>query len=358
MSAPLRPLGEALLEKVLACYPIIKRGTCSALEPLRSGLIHQSFRLQSGAREYLLQRVNPIFGAGVHENVRRVTEWLACKGLETPRLVATAEGLASADLGAEGRFRMMRFVPGQTFETCTSPAQARAAGGLVARFHSALADFDAPLAPLGFSLHDTAQHLADLEAALRARQDHPLYAQVAPLAREILEDAARWDVQEGMPMRLVHADLKFNNVLFAPATGAPDDVPRACCLIDLDTLCRLPLWVELGDAWRSWCNRQGEDSAEAQLDLGLFEAAARGYLDALEMELLPRERRALAQGIERVALELAARFATDALEERYFAWDPARFGSAGEHNLLRARGQLSLSRQARDARDVQARILA
>jgi hypothetical protein len=54
-------------------------------------------------------------------------------------------------------------------------------------------------------------------------------------------------------------------------------------LIDLDTLSRRPLWVELGDAWRSWCNRHREHEPIAELDLRIFEASAGGWLDALEL---------------------------------------------------------------------------
>ena len=48
-------------------------------------------------------------------------------------------------------------------------------------------------------------------------------------------------------------------------------------------------------------------------------------------------------GVERITLNLAARFAADALEESYFGWDPGK-GGRGEHNLLRARGQAALLR--------------
>ncbi|MBL8945157.1 MAG: hypothetical protein JNK45_18470, partial [Myxococcales bacterium] len=44
-------------------------------------------------------------------------------------------------------------------------------------------------------------------------------------------------------------------------------------------------------------------------------------------------------------LELAARFAADALRERYFGWDASRFPARGEHNLVRAKGQWSLHAQ-------------
>ena len=47
-------------------------------------------------------------------------------------------------------------------------------------------------------------------------------------------------------------------------------------------------------------------------------------------------------GVEWISLELAARFAADALFESYFGWDPARFPGRGEHNLVRARGQWSM----------------
>ena len=94
-----------------------------------------------------------------------------------------------------------------------------------------------------------------------------------------------------------------------------------------------------------------QNGSEAELDLPTFRAAAEGYLSSSTVAQSRSELASLAEGIERLSLELCARFATDALCESYFAWDGARFASAGEHNLLRARGQLSLHRQAREARD-------
>jgi hypothetical protein len=58
-----------------------------------------------------------------------------------------------------------------------------------------------------------------------------------------------------------------------------------------------------------------------------------------------------------MSLLLAARFAADALDESYFAWDPQRFASRGEHNRVRAAGQLSFYRQAEDARPELVRVL-
>jgi Ser/Thr protein kinase RdoA (MazF antagonist) len=341
----------SVLERALAAFDL----AAPRAEPIPVGLIHSSFAVHDGAAAYVLQRVSPIFSPGIHENIRAVTEQLHRRGVATLRLVPTRTGALFVDLGDDGRWRLLTRVQGVGFDVCESPAQARSAGALVARFHGALVDLAHDFRPLGIPFHDTPAHLAALEAALAARRDHPLARDVAALAAEILP-AARDDAGlAGLPLRVAHGDLKFNNVLFAGPAGAERE--RAVSLIDLDTVSRMPLWVELGDAWRSWCNRRGEDSAEAELDLERFRAAAEGWLSGVGFPLAPGERESLALGLERIALELAARFAADALEERYFAWDAARFASRGEHNLLRARGQLSLFRQARETRAERLRVL-
>ena len=128
-------------------------------------------------------------------------------------------------------------------------------------------------------------------------------------------------------------------------------------IIDLDTVGRMPLHHELGDAWRSWCNRGGEDQKTASFDLEVFAASLAGYLEAITLTLTPEERRALVLGVEWISLELAARFAADALREAYFGWDQTRFPGAGEHNLLRAQGQWAMHRAALQTREARAALL-
>ncbi len=325
------------------------------LEPIRSGLIHQSFAVEAARGRYVLQRVNPIFDAGVHENIAAVSEHLCRKGVETPRLRATPGGALYVDLGDAGRWRVLTRIAGVSFDRCTDPAQARSAGALLARFHTALDDLDHRFRDLGFRYHDHAHHLAELARALDEHAGHRLYDAVAPLAESILEAAARAPLQEGLPSRVIHDDLKFSNVLFAGESGG--DRARAVALIDLDTVTRAPLWRELGDAWRSWCNRAGEDEPEARLDLELLRESAAGYVGAVGFAIGAEEREACAGGLEAMSLQLAARFATDALDESYFGWDPARFAAPGEHNRVRAVGQLSLYRQAEAARPELVRLL-
>jgi aminoglycoside phosphotransferase (APT) family kinase protein len=148
---------------------------------------------------------------------------------------------------------------------------------------------------------------------------------------------------------LAHGDLKISNLHFS-AQG------RAIALLDLDTMGYLSLDVELGDAWRSWCNPVAEDAAETVFDLDLFEASARGYL--ANRALSSEDREALPGGVERICLELAARFAADAIHESYFGWNPSVAAGRGEHNLLRASGQFCLAQSVRTQRQKMERALA
>jgi len=300
--------------------------------------------------------VNPIFAPEIHANIAAVTQRLLAHGIGTFRLEHSGTGELSVDLGEAGRWRLLTRIAGVGFDVCAAPAQAHAAATLVARFHGALAGDDVPLAPTGLRSHDPPHHFRNLAQTLRSHPEHRYFRDVAALAERVEQAAARWEPLDELPRRICHGDLKFNNVLFVGrAFGACE---RAVALIDLDTVARMPLWAELGDAWRSWCNTRGEDSAEAELDLSRLEAAVQGYLDAAAFDLDDRERASLAHGIERISLELASRFAADALAERYFGWDPGRFASRGEHNLVRARGQLALHDQARATRDERLRLLA
>jgi hypothetical protein len=114
--------------------------------------------------------------------------------------------------------------------------------------------------------------------------------------------------------------------------------------IGLEILSIETLAYELGDAFRSWCNPGGEDLTEPTASTDLFAATVAGYAGAHALALEPAEIDSLVWGFETLCLELATRFCVDVVEDRYFAWDPARFPSRQAHNLARARGQLGLGR--------------
>jgi Ser/Thr protein kinase RdoA (MazF antagonist) len=288
----------------------------------------------------VLQRVSDVFAPAIHENIDAVTRHLAARGLRVARLLRTRAGELSADLGPLGRWRLMEHLGGVSFEKVESARQARSAGALVGRFHAALADFEAPLAPMGIPYRDTPLYLAALREALAVHADHPLHAPMADLAGRVFAAFEAMGPAAPVRERVIHGDLKLSNLLFE--SEAPPGRDRAYALVDFDTLMRGTLWMELGDAWRSWCNAAGEDSTHPRFDLEVFGASCEGFGEGYAARLEPAERDSLETAPERITLELCARFVTDALEERYFGWDPAHFATRGDHNATRAEGQWRL----------------
>lgn len=288
----------------------------------------------------VLQRLNTdIFVPEVHHDIEAVTAHLAAHGLETPRLIPTRAGALWTET-PDGAFRALTLVGDRTVDTIDHPDLAEEAARLVGQVHRALADLDVRFRSVRPGVHDTDAHQRTLVVAVAECPEHRLARPVAALAREVGERWARWDGPRHLPTRIIHGDLKISNVRFQGR--------RAVALIDLDTWQHGTLDAELGDAMRSWCNTGGEDQSEGHVDVDVFAAAMRGYRAGAGDGVTDAEWAGMAPGLERIALELAMRFAADALRESYFGFDPAI--GRGEHNLLRAQGQLALARAARTAR--------
>lgn len=313
-------------------YPLHVR----AVQRMTAGHINLTYRVEANEGVFTLQRLHPVFGPEVNLDIEAVTAHLAARGIETPRLLRTVEGTLWTS-GSDGRpWRVLTFVPGDVMLAAESPARCAAAGACLGRVHRALWDLEHEFVHRRPGVHDTRHHLGRLRAAVDTRQDHHLFAAVAPVAREILAAAHELALPLELPWRVVHGDPKISNFVFGP-----DGTARA--MIDLDTFSRMPLPLELGDALRSWSSPHGEESTEP-IDAEHFRAALAGYATAIGELPTLAERQAIPLATALIAIELASRFCTDALEERYFGWDRTRFASSAEHNLARARAQLALGR--------------
>jgi len=310
------------------------------IERLLGGLINETYTVRAaGTPIAVLQRLHRVFGPAVNLDLDAVTTHVAAKGLVTPRLLRTRDGRAWHE--ADGVWRALTWVDGETVHTVPSPAWARAGGELVGRFHRALADFTYDYQFTRAGVHDTAAHLARLRDRVDAGGDPEAVA----LGREILDAAAALPAIPATPRRNIHGDLKISNLLFVR-----DPAPVAVSLVDLDTLGLGTMAFELGDMMRSWCNPHGEDAGAVAFELAIFREAIRGFRDAADDQLSADERASIVPALETVCIELAARFAVDVFDDAYWGWDPARFPSRRAHNIVRARGQLALGLAVRAAR--------
>ncbi len=328
----------ASAEQVLGAYGL----RAESLEYVNHGLINRTWRVrgENGA-SYALQRLSPILGPEIHEDIEAVTAHIAARGMATPRLVRSSGGGLCVQR-ADGVWRLLTWLEGEYHNRLDTARQAAQAGALLARFHVALVDFEHPFASKRRPIHEPRRRIRELERALAEHRGNPLHLEAERLQRRTLELLSQLPVLPDTPLRVTHGDPKINNMLFS-AEG------EGLAMVDLDSLGRLSLPYELGDAFRSWCNPVGEDSEDTEFSVELFEAARSGYLDVATF-LTDDERSSLVDATLWITLELTTRFTADIVNDRYFGWDRERFASRAEHNLVRARGQLSLAESLMAAR--------
>ena len=317
-----------------------------ALRLVDSGLVNRTWAV-GAPPQFALQCVHARFGDTDNARIEAVTRRLRAGGLATPELIRTSDGDLSCP-GPDGcRWRLLTWLEGEVHARPPSAAHVRSAAALLARFHDILAGSPegAGLPPTDF--HDTDAYMRHLATLINGSADD----EIAPVAESILAAWQAWRDSTTLPTRPGHGDPKLPNVIFRP------DSAEALALIDLDTLAQYGLDDELGDAIRSCCNPSGENAVDGDIDTELFTAFVQGYARQSET-MTADERDRVVHGVGRIALELASRFCADAIECRYFAWDPAVAPTARDHNLRRARGQLHWSQRVAARRGELERIVA
>ena len=313
--------------------------------PVATGLINRTYRVTDvNGLEYVLQEVNEMFPPEVNLDIDAVTRHLEESGLLTPRLLPNRYGMVYHRENCR-IWRVFNFISGTVHQRLYLPAPAEAAGAMLGRMHRALAQLDYELQVSRPGTHDTPRHKRHLEHTLLINQDHNRYDALKPLGETILSHLGQLPALPVVAERPVHGDPKISNFIFT------SDDREVKCMVDFDTLNSMPVYLELGDALRSWCNPSGEDTADGYFSMAHCRAALRGYARHAGLLLTREEWLAIPAATLTIYLELAARFCADALNEDYFSWDAARFSSHSEHSEIRARGQFNAAISVLDQLD-------
>lgn len=338
---------DAIPKQVLDAYGI----ELDSAKPAASGLINRTWIVETASAERLvIQCLHTQIPAQVNDSIRVVTGRLRDQDVCTPLLVETCSGDTYAAVG-DKIWRVLTYVPGISFDVVPDVGRAREAGGILARFHGAFINWTDMQAPPVSTVHNLPRHLGVLRTALANGSEHDQYPWITELAEEILSFAQSLPQIIPNTPRIVHGDPKISNILFEETGGA-------VCLVDLDTVGFMDLVWELGDAFRSWCNPHGEDTEDTTFSLDLLHHALSGYAAYGPRFITQQEVAGTVSATLTIYTELAARFCADALSEGYFAWDPERFSSRAEHNLVRATGQLNAAKDLAKKRIEAERIAA
>lgn len=304
--------------------------------PVGTGLINTTWRVENGGRNIILQCVNRIFDTEVNSRIEQVTRHLAQSGMHTTEIVRTVSDEPYLTINGQN-WRCLTYLDGVSHERITTDKQAESAAQVLGAFHAAMKNYQQPLLFPRNKVHNIALHRLSLETALSKHREHARFATILPVATEIINCISELQKIPKFDVEIVHGDPKIANFIFS-------DSDNALALIDLDTVSRGQLLDELGDALRSWCNPVGEDAVNTSFEIGACAAAMRSYRAVPGVPFGQAQSMYLPAAIERIYLELAARFCTDALNETYFGWDSTNFGSASEHQLVRAQGQLNAAK--------------
>ena len=332
MSAPI----PAHIRDVLAAYAI----SPARVRPVEGGLINKTYRVTDvNGAEYILQAVNSMFPPEVNLDIDVVTRHLEKSGILTPRLLPDRHGMLFYREPGQ-TWRLFSYISGNIHQRLKQPGQARAAGAMLGRLHAGLALLDYELQTSRPGTHDTSRHTLHLKNTLENNRRHTRYSALKPLGETILVRLEQLPRLPAVAGRLVHGDPKISNFIFT------SDDREVKCMVDFDTLNKMPVYLELGDALRSWCNPSGEDTTDGYFSMAHCRAALRGYAGHAGALLTRAEWLAIPPATLTIYLELAARFCADALNEDYFSWDPERFSSHSEHSEIRARGQLNAANSA------------
>jgi Ser/Thr protein kinase RdoA (MazF antagonist) len=318
-----------------------------------SGHINDTYLIDTSHGRYLLQRVNHHVFKNVPQlmhNIERVTNHIKNKLIRPgdsnirthPCLTffPTQKGKLYHQDKHDNYWRMTVFIENShAYDIVDSPQQAYAGGKAFGRFQAMLSDFNATL------LHESIPFFHNVRKRLQTfvgslKKDPLGKAQIVrdeiklvKARSEEMQCILRLGEQGKIPLRVTHNDTKFNNILF-------DSDENVICVIDLDTVMPGYVHYDFGDAIRTGSNTAAEDEPDlnkVSMDISLYEAFTRGFLEETTSFLTATEIDYLAFSAKLLTFIMGLRFLTDFIDgDIYYKI------SYPEQNIARARAQFKL----------------
>lgn len=300
------------------------------------GLINDTYLVENKNGKYVLQKLHSIFRPTVLLDTYNITQYLLNKGLATPLLIKTKNSKLFFTDGKNNHWRMLTYIPGKCYEKGVTSEQAFSAGQLVGKFHDVLSGYHYNFQHKIKNFYNSDARIKKLKLTLKKFKNTEKYKTLINSATKVLEGYENLTNQtDSLPVRIIHGDLKINNIRF-------DNKGNAVCLLDLDTLGRHRIVTDIAGAARTWCNKADEgDVKNSKFNLRVFKSMLTGYLSTAKF-ITEEEAKSIPEAFEKVVLILAARFVTDAFEEKYFRLNKKQYRNLYEQNRSKALAQLAL----------------
>ena len=322
-------------------------------KPFGSGLINDTILITTEAKDapnYILQRINHSIFTDVdllQDNLLKITNHIRKRLQEahaddidrrTLTVIPANDGKLYYFDG-ENYWRMTIAIPGSVTHEQATPEMAYRTGRAFGEFHAYFMGDDVPV--LGETIpdfHNMSARLqqlrdaVDADAVGRLAKARPIVDEFFGRAEEMTQ-AERLYKEGKLPKRISHCDTKVNNILF-------DENDNLLCVIDLDTTMPGFVLSDFGDFIRTAGNTGLEDDLDLSrvgLNMEVFKAFAKGYVESAANMLTPMEKKLLPFGAKLLTFMTAVRFLTDYLKgDVYFKT------THPEHNWERTLAQRKL----------------
>lgn len=322
-------------------------------EPFGNGHINDTLKVtnEKGEIKYVLQRINHLIFTNVdmlQNNINTVTthirKKLEAKGeSDIDRKVLTF--LPTKDgkpyyFDGDSYWRVCLFIPNSKSYEEVTPELSYEAGKAFGDFQSMLSDL--PEGSLGETIpnfHNMEFRLQQFHDAVKTNAAGRL-EEVKDLIEEVEKRAEAMCIQERLyregklQKRTNHCDTKVNNMMFDA------DTDKVLCVIDLDTVMPGFVLSDIGDFIRTGANTGAEDDENldnVNVNMDIFKAYTRGYMETAKAFLSPLEISLLPYGGRLLTYMQTVRFLTD-----YINGDTYYKIHSPKHNLIRTKAQFKL----------------
>lgn len=332
-----------MIKEVLKAYGL--EYTDCKIEPFGNGLINQTWKISDPNKQYILQKVNTnVFHSpkDIADNTLILKKYLDNVAPQylfiAPITTVDGEGVFNFE---DDFFRLFPYVKDSlTVDTVLKPDQAYHAAKQFGKFTRILEAFNPHSLKVTIpDFHNlslrTEQYLTALEKAKEERLKSASWA--IEKVKEYLwiaEQFKQLQLENSLKTRVIHHDTKINNVLLHVENG------RGLSVIDLDTVMPGFFISDVGDMMRTYLSAANEEETlfeKIVIRTDVFLAIYKGYMEEMRRSLTLREQELFIFSGQFMIFMQALRFLTDYLNNDIYY--PV---SHAEHNLLRAKNQITL----------------
>ncbi|WP_439504362.1 phosphotransferase enzyme family protein [Sediminibacterium sp.] len=317
----------------------------AALTQISSGIINNTWKVKSGAVDYILQRINDkvfINPENIHHNISAVASYLNKYHPDYlfPAPILSKGGTELVHISGEGYYRLFPFIEGtHTIEVVETADQALEASTQFGRFTAKLKNFDVSQLKITIPhFHDLSYRYKQLVDAAQNGNPQRINATQSLFKRlsefdYLVEQYEEIIHDSNFKKRVTHHDTKISNVLF-------DETNKGICVIDLDTLMPGYFFSDVGDMMRTYLCPVSENETDTNKIIirpSFYYAIVQGYLNEMKNELTEVEKRYFFYAAQFMIYMQAIRFLTD-----YFNDDQYYQILYKDHNLDRTINQTVL----------------